>query len=69
MRQDIISIFTDVLFWMLRNLLTYLYHDLVLDVLWYTEYVTEYDIIEMASWSVMTERDAPHEKRIRVGQP
>ena len=37
-------------------------------LLQHTEYVAKYRIVETASWRNVTERNAPHEKRIRVGQ-
>ena len=44
-------------------------HDLVLALVKDAEYVTKYHIIEIASRRIVTDRNAPHEKRIRVGQP
>ena len=45
-----------------------LYYNLALVLLRDTEYVSKYNIIEMTSSRIVTERNA-HEKRIREGQP
>ena len=48
--------------------LAFLQRDLVVLLLQHTECVTEYGIIEIASWRIVTERSSPSEKRIRVGR-
>ena len=67
MRQNIITILADVLFWCGK---------IGFHKEWFSpvflkdkEYVTKYNIIEITFWHTVTERNAPHEKRIRVGQP
>ena len=47
----------------------HVYHNVIHFLQQLTEYVTEYNIIQIASSRIVTEHNAPHEECLRVSQP
>ena len=66
MREDIISIFDDTLFWILRSRLTY---GMINFRRYYNIYNTWQNIVYRNRVSTHRECDAPLEKRVCLGQP